>query len=433
MLANFLPLLAAIAAIPFLLAALGTERFGLLSLVWILVGYFSFFDLGLGRSLTKMVAELRGSGREADLPSLCSTGVAIVAVVGMAGGLLAAAALPWVDLWVDRPSGTLREEARFSLLLVAVGVPLVVSTTALRGILEGFMHFRLLSAIRAPAGVLLFVAPCIGAFLSPRLDVAVCALLIGRILVLFAHLLPCQRVVRLSIKAIDHHRWARPMLHFGGWLTVSNIVGPVIVNLDRFLIGATLSSAAVAYYSVPFETVSRLLLIPISLVSALFPELVQTQASSVEKARALRNQSTLLLLGVVLPICGLGAYLAEPVLRAWLGAEFAAQGAVVMQILLVGFALNAAAQIPFAALQGFGHTRQTALLHLIELPLYVALLMLLLTSYGLAGAAIAWCLRALIDLIALMWLLRRVEQRRQSADISQTFSAGSHAGLHGQG
>ena len=47
------------------------------------------------------------------------------------------------------------------------------------------------------------------------------------------------------------------LLRFGGWMTVSNIVGPLMVTLDRFLIGALISVSAVAYYATPYEVVSQ--------------------------------------------------------------------------------------------------------------------------------------------------------------------------------
>ena len=60
LLGNGTPMLAALFAIPILIDGLGLERFGVLTLSWMVVGYFSLFDLGLGRALTKLVAEKLG-------------------------------------------------------------------------------------------------------------------------------------------------------------------------------------------------------------------------------------------------------------------------------------------------------------------------------------------------------------------------------------
>jgi hypothetical protein len=45
------PILVAVFCIPILAKGLGTDRFGVLVLVWALIGYASLFDLGLGRAL----------------------------------------------------------------------------------------------------------------------------------------------------------------------------------------------------------------------------------------------------------------------------------------------------------------------------------------------------------------------------------------------
>lgn len=416
LLGNVLPLVAALAAVPFLIARMGTERFGLLSLAWVLIGYFSLFDLGLGRALTKMVAERSVAGDDDDeLSALCSTGIALVVVLGLAGGVLVAAAVPWSGPWIEGLPLDLRDEARRTLLWIALGIPLVVATAALRGVLEGFQRFRLLSAIRVPAGIALFLAPCASAWFSPHLDLAVGAMVATRLLVVAAHALPCRGLVRLTMARVQH-RWIAPMLSFGGWLTVSNVVGPLIVYVDRFVVSALLPVTALAYYAAPFDVVSRLLLLPIALTGALFPALSKAQGIDLAAARSLRHRSLQLTLAVVLPVAAIGALLAEPVLRVWLGAEFAIHCARTMQILLLGFAFNAAAQIPFSAMQGHGCTRQTALLHLGELLPYVAVLVLLVRSLGIEGAAIAWTLRALVDWIGLSWLLHTVERRTRPAD-----------------
>lgn len=408
-----LPLGVAVVAVPFLIQHMGTQRFGLLSLAWILIGYFSLFDLGLGRALTKMVASHSDDDEASKLSAMCSTGMALVGLLGIAGALLVGAAIPFGDVWIGRLPEEIHDETRRALILIAVGVPMVAATAALRGILEGFQRFRLLNAVRIPAGVALFIAPCASALFSPRLDWAVAALLVTRLVVLGAHAFFCMRLVRLSTQSIQR-KWIAPLLHFGGWLTVSSVLSPVIVYVDRFVIGALLSAASMAYYSAPFDVVSRLLLIPVALTGALFPALTRAQASDHMTAQHLRRRSLQLTLLVVVPVASIGAVVAESAIRLWLGAEFATHSVGPMRILLVGFVFNAAAQIPFSAMQSHGLTRQTAVLHLSELPVYVAALVLLVQTYGLEGAAVAWSLRALFDWVALIGLVYAHERRQPS-------------------
>ena len=59
------PLVAAVFLVPPLVARLGVERFGFLALAWALVGYLALLDLGIGRTLTRLVAS-----REKELPEL---------------------------------------------------------------------------------------------------------------------------------------------------------------------------------------------------------------------------------------------------------------------------------------------------------------------------------------------------------------------------
>jgi O-antigen/teichoic acid export membrane protein len=232
---------------------------------------------------------------------------------------------------------------------------------------------------------------------------------VTRWLVLAAHAWLCRSSLRLALSSVSRE-WVAPLLRFGGWLTASNIVGPVIVYLDRFIVGFALPPSHLAYYAAPFDLVSRLLVFPVSLTGALFPALAQAQTHDAAKARALRRRSMQLTAVAVLPLALFGAIAAEPLLQWWLGDEFARHGTLPMQILLVGFAFNALAQIPMVALQGHGLAKQAALLHLIELPLYAAGLYALVQSQGLVGAALAWTLRGAFDMIVLGALLRRAER-----------------------
>src|SRR5512136_2161214 len=89
-----IPLAVGFVTIPLVVRALGSERFGILSLVWVVFGYFGLFDLGLGRTTTKYVAEALGRGELDKLPGYLWTATILQAVIGIAGALLLVAAAP---------------------------------------------------------------------------------------------------------------------------------------------------------------------------------------------------------------------------------------------------------------------------------------------------------------------------------------------------
>jgi O-antigen/teichoic acid export membrane protein len=439
LLANVLPLLAAVLAMPWLARQMGTERFGLLTLAWVLIGYFGLFELGLGRALTKFVAERSGTPAASEMPAACSTAVAIATGAGLVGGACVAALAWWPGAWMHGVPQALHGEVVHSLLVIALGIPPTVVAAAFRGVLEGQQRFKLLTAIRVPAGVLLFVAPSVTAAFTPQLHWALASIVLTRWLVLLAHAWPCLTAIHMAQHLVSK-AWASTLLRMGGWLTVSSVVAPVIVYADRFVIGGLLSAVALAHYAAPFEMVARLLVLPVALAGALFPALAAAQAAaksatapaapsadqSPPSSRMLRRQASAVTLAAVLPLALLGGAFATPLLGAWMGPDFALQGSTATRILLLGFVFNALAHIPFAALHSYGLARQTALLHLVELPLYLAVLVVLVRAHGIEGAAAAWAGRALFDLAALSWLLRRAE-RSQARGVGLDLPVGQQA------
>ena len=110
-------------------------------------------------------------------------------------------------------------------------------------------------------------------WIDPRLPFLLGAALIARMFVLLLLVLACIRAVPLHKPRVASSDQIRLLLHFGGWTTVTNVIGPLMVFWDRFVIGALLGAAAVAIYVVPFNLVWQILILPAALTSALFPKL----------------------------------------------------------------------------------------------------------------------------------------------------------------
>lgn len=149
----------AVIAIPLLIAGMGTERFGLLAIIWMGVGYFSLFDLGLGRALTKMVSERLGQGSEAELGSLIWTAFPLLAGLGVVGAILLLIFSEALVTGLLNVPSELHAEGIAAFRILAIGLPVVIVTAGLVGLLQAHQRFGSIAAIGFRRGVCLSPGP----------------------------------------------------------------------------------------------------------------------------------------------------------------------------------------------------------------------------------------------------------------------------------
>lgn len=402
------PMIVGIVIIPQLIDGFGKERFGLLSIVWLGVGYFSLFDMGLGRALTKMIAEQLGRDQVDDLGPLIWTALTLIFPLGMLGSAAVFLGSEPLIMHVLKVESILRPEAVAAFKVLAVGIPVVILSSALIGVLEAHQRFDIITAVRIPLGILTFVGPMATLQFTPSLVWATVALLLARLLSLVGFFLAAGRVrTELKRPRLPCTKHAASLFRFGTWMTVTNIVGPLMVTFDRFLIGAIHSMAAITYYVTPYEVLSRLQILPRSIKGVMFPAMAATIARDRAQLPRLFGQSSLILFLMMLPLMS-GAFLLAPeALRVWLGDDFRIQATPVVHWLALGWLINSLAHPALTALQSHGRPDLVAKTHLIELAPYSALLWFFTLTFGITGTAAAWCLRVLVDTIVLNELARR--------------------------
>jgi O-antigen/teichoic acid export membrane protein len=399
------PLLAAVIAIPELIAAMGAARFGMLTLAWVIVGYFSFFDFGLGRALTHLVAERIGTERHGQISGLFWTAISFMFVFGVVGGLAVAAMSPWFAGSLIKVPPELRQETEATLYLLALSIPAVLTSAGFRGLLEAHQRFRLATVLRIPTGVLSFLGPLAILPVSNSLPATVLVLVIVRLASSIVHAVVClHQYPSLRRWSVPDKGMATELLRFGGWMTISNVIGPLLLYLGRFLIAVKLSAEAVAYFSTPYEIVTQLLLIPAVAVGVLFPAFSQLARRDAVTARNLYYRALKVLAAVMLPVVVCVWLLAQDGLAFWISEEFAANGYRVAQVLVAGVFLNSFGLVSQSLVQAFGRPDWTAKLHALELVAYVPYLVWLIDNLGIEGAAIAWLVRVGISSAALLYL-----------------------------
>ena len=414
-----LPLLLGVVAIPYLYHHLGTEKIGILTLVWALIGYFSLFDFGLGRALTQQVSVARANDQTSTLPGLIKIGLLFTASTGLLGGIVMAIVSGRLGTTWLNVSAAMQQAAVAALLIAAVGIPMTTVTTGLRGVLEAYEEFASVNLLRIALGMSNFGLPMLSVlWFGPSLQWVIASLVGARCVLLIAHLMLINRKLpRGWYRTPLNIAQCRQLFSFGAWITVSNIIGPLMVTADRFIISAVLGASLVAYYSVPSDMLLRVLILPVALTAALFPRLASVMVIDPRAARQLYVRSLRLVALVMTPTClaiAAGSYWG---LFFWLGKDFAEHSWLVVAILSLGVLLNGIALVPYSVVQAAGHASITAKIHTVELLFYIPALFVSLHLFGLVGASFTWLVRVAVDLLALLFCARNYGFR-QGGDVS---------------
>ena len=392
------PLIVGVIALPIITSNLGAARFGLLGLTLALLEYSGLFDLGLGRATTKHVAEKLATGDE-EVSHLVVGSVMSQLAFGIVGGIAFALAAPLFARSVFVIPGDMTGEAVAVFRLLGALIPVTLLLVSLRGVLEAAHRFDLSNLVRVPSSIASFLIPAIASSMGHTLPVIMMWLFVSRIV-----------FCTLSVFAVNHAiptlRWRlpddwsmlRPLLAFGGWMSISNVISPLLLYLDRFMLGAFVGLAAVGYYTAPFDGVIRMLIVPGSLVNALFPSIsgMQVMGDQVGLKRvfskAVRKMALILAVpAIVLMLFG------PALLRFWLGDTFADQGGAAVRVLAFGVLMNSLGHVPSSFLIAMGRPDINAKFHMVELAIHLPLAWWLITRFGVTGAAIAWTIRVAFD------------------------------------
>jgi len=390
-------------AMPKLVSFMGETSFGLFSLGWVVIGYLTFLDVGVNRAATKFISQHLA---ERDLEStrlIVRTALIANLSLGLAGGLVVVLLSPELIHSIFKVSVDLQSQARLVFYAVGLAVPVLLVQGVFRAVLSSFQRFGWINAVNAVTTTAQWSVAAVLAWKGHGVGLVVFSTVVARILattvygVVLFRLLPDFQLLRLR------GLYGLPkLLRFGSWVTVSQLVSPMLVYLDRMLIASFVSLAAVTVYTVAFELLARLRIIPSSLVAALYPAFsergVERQATQLQR---LYVGSVLYLVISVVPLIIFLLVFGPDLLSLWMGHQFAQQSSIVLPILGLGLLTTCLASVPYNALQALGRPDLTGKFHLLELPVYVVLCLILIPRLGITGAALAQTIRNSVDAVLL--------------------------------
>jgi O-antigen/teichoic acid export membrane protein len=415
------PLFVALFTIPFLVKGLGEEKFGVLSLAWVVIGYFSLFDFGIGRTLTKIVAEKIGLEEIDEIPGLFWTALFLMFIISLIGSIILLIGSPYLVINIFNISKEYQEQSIYTFYTLALSIPIVTTTAGLRGVLEAYQKFGMINLLRSILGVFTFVGPLICLIFTNDLFVIVLVLSLFRLIIWIFFYIECKKLNAIHNAEIKIVRnLIKPILKTSTWMSISNLIGPIILYVDRFLIGALISAVAVTFYTTPYEVVTKLLIIPSALASVLFPAIASNYKTNPEYAGKLFAKSVKYIFIILFPIVLIISIFAQEGLNIWLGGNFANSSTLVLQLFAVGIFLNSLAFSPFTYLQSIGRPDITAKIHLFELPLYLILMWYFIPKFGITGAALVWLIRIFIDTALLFIFTQKFFHKKAESNFGYT-------------
>src|ERR671914_343133 len=336
---------------------LTVAELGAYGLVASLAGYLLVLRNSVANSAVRAMAAAAGSQERA---RMFSAAAALYAVVGVATGLLiAAAALAIAAFILD---GSLASDARTGGLglgaFIAAGIPASVYLDALRSerrfVLAAGMEIVAVTVQLAAMLTLIFA----GADLSVLIAVSGALSLISGTLC-FAAVRRAGLPFRLSSAGVTRSR-VMAIVPTAGWLLVIELCNLAMYASSRVILGAFRNPAAVGQFDGPVRAHNLLYALAGALAVPVMPTASRyVAAGDSRRLQELVVRGTRYTLALFVPLCVTLMALAEPILEVWLGERYG-EGAAALTILVSYWLLYGGLVVTPGFLVGAGRAREVA-------------------------------------------------------------------------
>ena len=385
--AQALPFIAFITVTPLLTSIYGPAGYGALSVLSILPVLAPQLDLGLFTTGTLVLARQSGIGcysmARRSFNRLILAGLGIGAVLAVFFWLVRAPIFSLLNL--TEVFGERTNQISFAICIWILAS--FLSTGAQTG-LRARERFRLLAVFQGVSGSAFWIlAACFSLF---RPDIAYTVYAVGL----------ATTIISIITFILVHHDLRKPDSGSAGdqkWpakfalgIFGAQISTQATYQIDRLLVSAFLSPAAAGAYGICVNIANKIMMVVAAVGAYTLPRAARLQAQGQHEAlgTVYAAGSRVALITAVFVAAPLIA-LAEPVLRAWMGENFAREYAGVLQLLVIAYAINSTSIIASNVASGMLNARLNIIFATLGGALTVGFCSILTPNLGSVGAALA--------------------------------------------
>lgn len=376
---------------PYVLGALGDERFGVYAVARDSLIYVNLLTLGMRESVTRFACQRIAAKDEAGLNAVLSTVCVLFLIVGVLGltvcGVLGLLAPAFLGVHPGYAAET-------SLLFLVTGANFLLGLMGqtYSGVLIGHQRYDLLNLgnilreiSRAALVVIVFTLgwKTLGGFAVALLLAYVMALVyFWRI---SHHQQPHLHVNPVRADA----RVARQVLGFGIWNALVQIGNVITFATPTLIVAKALGPDQVVFYAVPFMLADRIRLVVAGMANTLTPMAAATLTTGDrDHFRTLVVKGTRVAAAIGLPIGLILLVMCKPFLRVWMGPEYAWSW-IVYAIVMIAMAGRITQAPTLWILIGGGQIRGLAVMQMAAAVATVILTITLVTQTTLGVVAVA--------------------------------------------
>jgi O-antigen/teichoic acid export membrane protein len=389
-------------ATPYIVRTLNVNFYGIYTLVWIIIGYFSFLQFGLGTAAVKYIAQYFANGQEEKIRRTFWACLIIYSLMGIVGtGAIAFLSRFIVERILKIPQ-ELIGTVIFVIRLGSLGFLISMILGVVSGVIAAVGRFDILNLRGIILGTLQIGLTVFLLSMGLSLKEVIISNLLVDALGIYVLWILVKKILPFISRPVWDKSYVVSLFKFGGFVTISGVLGPSLLNIEKLFLTSLRPISSLTYYSVPFGLMDKLTIIRSSFSAVLFPTFSSLQDSGDKNInRELHQRSALYILFLYSFFVLFFIIFGRQFLAAWIGNNFAFNSSRILAILSLAGLINALAVPSMNALQGLNRPHIPALFHVIETILYIPCAYLFIWRFGGTGAALAWFLRVLLDTILL--------------------------------
>lgn len=391
-------------SIPFYYNKLSPESFAAVSLIWSILAIGTSLDLGVGRVLTRELSAMTNEFKKQNYRTTASSGLVATAL----NSTLAALIIFFGAYLYFNAVGQRFDVKLHEIMLIGIAAFLTLASNGVLAILDGMHFIRLASMIRMISSLCFMGGPVVYLVIhdAPTLSGIVPILTLTRFFQLITGLLILFNEDLLSFSSTSFLK-IKGFFTMGKWLTLSNIVGIAMSNIDRFILGYFHDLVALANYVLASDLIKKGVGFQSVISASIFP-LISRSSPSLSNKKYLKVAIKLNILICALGIL-FGIFLIDRFLKIWLHSDDVENIATLFQIMLVGWVASGFGQLYLADVHAAGFMKLPAIIHSVEAVIAIPIMIYLLYRYGVHGAAFAWVGRCVIDTLILKLISNKIK------------------------